>query len=107
MEIKFMKLNDKEKFTINCGGIGKFNGLYPTPENCKKLRILNATEGMEGSINIELGKGINCFINAKNKEDEITKQLLMKILPIIQRKFIGKCLEDLLDFEFILTRRIN
>ena len=104
-----MKLNDKEKFTINCsGGIGKFNGLYPTPENCKKLRILNATEGMGSSINIELGKGINCFINVKNKEDETTKQqLLMKILPIIQRKFIGKCLEDLLDFEFILAGRIN
>jgi len=103
-----MKLNDKEKFTIVCSGVGKFNGLYSTPENCKKLRILNATEETQGSINIELSEGINCFINVKDKEDETTKQqLLMKILAIIQRKFIGKYLEDLLNFEFVLAGRIN
>lgn len=99
-----MKLNNNENLKIGFSSVGKFNGKTPNPENCAELKILNAEEWMDDGIKIVLKNSVICFINGK---DEIAKQNLMKILPVIQKDYIGKNIEDLLKFEFNLAERIN
>lgn len=103
-----MKLNNENYFDIRVAHLavgGKLrNQFIPKLEDCLKMQILRIMEGINSDIIIELNQDANCFINGK---DEIAKQNLMKILPITEKDFLGKNLEDLLNFEFNLAERIN
>lgn len=101
-----MKLNNSENFTMGFTSVNSVEnfGEYPTLENCVGLRVLGATEWMNDGIMIVSNNSISCFING---EDEISKQNLIKILPVIQRDHIGENLENLINFEFNLAERIS
>ncbi|MCG2694625.1 hypothetical protein L6261_00890 [Candidatus Parcubacteria bacterium] len=99
-----MKLNDNKNFRRNFRDIRKIDGKTPNEENCAESKILNVTEGIDNGIEVVLEKSTACFIDGNN---EIAKQNLMKILPVIQKDYIGKNLGDLLNFEFNFVERIN
>lgn len=97
-----MKLNNIKNFNLVFSGYNTKN--YTTLGNYKGLIVSNAIEGENESISISLNDGGNCFVYPNN---EIAKQNLMKILPVIKNGHIGKPLEDLLNFEFVIAERLS